>query len=215
MSSLDVKGIGARQRALLDSDYLNNIGTSSGKPPAYQSQLERLAEEYGNFLVKRTPEVLKELDLVASKDLSQSGRFDMVIKGQEVISLKFYLADHWVNVHYGKKRSAAQGAKPPPLSAIMEWLAYKPVQIRKSNKQSGAAVILDNKAKAEAIRLAIWRRGYSVKRFGPRGSRFLDKVMDQGSLNALAELTGELSGVAVSYDILSVVPINPKNGTPL
>lgn len=215
MSTLDVKGIGARQAAFLKGQALQNLGSnpSTQKQP-YSSQMERLAEEYGLFLVKRTPEVLKQLNLVASKDLMQSARFDYVQKGNEVVSLRFYLADHWVNVHYGQKRSAAQGAKPPPLEAIMEWLAYKPIQIRSSNSQTGEEVILDNKATAEKIRMAIWRRGYSVKRFGKNGSRFLDQVLDQNSLNALAEMMGELGAVNMAYDILSVVPINPKNGGP-
>ena len=213
MSTLDVKGIAARQRALLESDFLSGLGSKS-EGPVNLKGLARLADEYGKYLVKKTPQVLKSLDLVASKNLSQSASFDYVQKNGEVISLRFYMADHWVNVHYGEKRSRAQGAKAPPLEAIMEWLAYKPIQIRSSNQQTGEEVILDNMAKAKKIQQAIWRRGYTVKRFGRNGSRFLDQVLDQQSLNDLAEMMGELGAVSASFDILSVVPINPKNGKP-
>jgi hypothetical protein len=209
---LDIKGIAARQKALLDSAFLNNTGSSDGPGPAIQSQLERIGEEFGKYLIKKTPGVLQELNLVSSKDLMQSGQYDLVLKGNEVLSLRFYLSDHWVNVHYGEKRTRAQGAKAPPLEAISKWIAYKGIPIRKSNNQAAADVIADNLAAAKRIQQAIWNRGYTVKRFGKKGSRFMDKVLDQESLNALAELMAELGARVVAFDILSVLPRNPKNG---
>jgi hypothetical protein len=212
---LDIKGIGARQRALLDSQFLNKVGQDKpGSDPA-TTALERIGEEFGKYLVKKTPGVLKEFDLISSRNLADSGLYDLVLKGNQVITLRFFLADHWVNVHYGEKRSRAQGAKAPPLSEISKWIAYKPIQIRKSAKQSSREVIDDNLALAKKIQLAIWNRGYTVKRFGRRGSRFLNQVLDQQSLDALAEMMAELGAAAVAFDILSVVPSNPRNGSPV
>jgi hypothetical protein len=210
---LDVKGIAARQRALLDGDFLNQLGSKSGGDAMMKTQLERIGDEFGKYLVKKVPGVLEGLNLVSSKDLAQSGQYDLVLKGNEVISLKFYLADHWVNVHYGEKRTRAQGANPPPLEAISKWIAYKGIPIREANDQPTSDVINANLAAAKRIQMAIWNRGYTVKRFGKKGSRFMDQVLDQNSLNALAELMAELGARVVAFDILSVVPINPRNGS--
>ncbi len=211
--SLDVKGIAARQRALLESGALGALGARDTGRKLDLSPLERILEEFGGYLVKKTPAVLEELGLVSSKDLKQSGNYDTLVKGSEILSLRFYLASHWVNVHYGEKRSRAQGAKAPPLEAIEKWISYKGIQVRESKEQSVGEVLDARKALALKIQRAIWVRGYSVKRFGPAGSRFLDRVLDQGSLDALAELAAELGAVVSAFDILSVVPRDPRNGS--
>lgn len=210
---LDVNGITARQKALLESSFLDQLGSTPGGDTAMKTQLEKLGDEFGKYLVKKVPGVLQELNLVSSKNLAQSGQYDLVLKGNEVISLKFYLADHWVNVHYGEKRSRAQGANPPPLEAISKWIAYKGIPIRTSNGQPVKDVIAANLALAKKIQVAIWNRGYTVKRFGKQGSRFMDQVLDQESLDALAQMMAELGAMVVAFDILSVLPRNPKNGT--
>lgn len=210
--SLDVKGIGARQKALLESGALRGIGSRPGGGAQDLAPFERLLAEFGEYLTRKTPQVLEELGLVSSKDLKQSGNFDTITKGGEILSLRFYLASHWVNVHYGEKRSRSQGAKPPPLAAIESWISYKGIQVRQSREQPVREVLDARKELAEKIQMAIWKRGYSVKRFGPQGSRFLDRVLDQESLNALAEMAGELGAAVAAFDILSVVPSDPRNG---
>ncbi len=212
MSDLDVKGIAARQRAFLESQFLSKLGTDQGSSQAFSSQLERLADEYGKYLVSKTPEVLNDLKLKASGDLAQSGQFDLILKGNEILSIRFYLADHWVNVHYGEKRSRQQGAKPPPLHVIENWISMKGIQIRESADQSVTDVLALRKSAAIRIQQAIWNRGYTVKRFGRQGSQFVNKIVDQQSLDALAQLMAEFGAVAVAFDILSVIPRNPKNG---
>lgn len=209
---LDVKGIKARQLAILKSGFLDSIGTNPGGSTPMTSQLERIGDEFGKYLVKKVPGVLQSLDLVSSKDLMQSGQYDLVLKGNEVLSLRFYLSDHWVNVHYGEKRTKAQGAKAPPLAEIAKWVAYKGIQIRKSNDQSTASVVEDLNYTAMRIQQAIWRRGYTIKRFGKKGSRFMDQVLDQESLDSLAQMMAELGAIVVAFDSLSVLPRNPKNG---
>lgn len=211
--SLDVKGIAARQRALLESGALSRIGSAPSQGATDLSPLERILAEFGEYLTTKTPQVLDELGLVSSKELKQSGTYDVIVKGPEILSLRFYLASHWVNVHYGEKRSRSQGAKPPPLAAIERWISYKGIQVRESADQPVSEVLDARRALAERIRMAIWRRGYTIKRFGPQGSRFLDRVLDQESLDALGQLAGELGAAVAAFDILSVVPIDPRNGS--
>lgn len=211
-SIFPTRGIAERQRKFLEGSLIGNLGSRDLGQSIQLSQLEKIAEEFGSYLVKKTPDVLESLDLVSSGDLKASGLYDIVIKGNEILSLRFWLADHWVNVHYGEKRSRSQGAKPPPLAAIERWISEKGIEIRESAGESAESVLNKRAALAEKIQAAIWRRGYTIKRFGPKGSRFLDQVLDQDSLDALAELMGELGAAAVAFDILSVVPINPANG---
>ena len=203
--SLDVKGISARQQALLKTDYLNSLGKPETKNLEAVTQFERLAEGYGKYLTTKTPEVLRALNLVASKELLQSGNYDHIIKGNQSLSLRFYLSSHWASVHYGKEAFVK-----PTVEDIVKWIAYKGIKIRTSRTQPTSEVKQDSRLLAERITTAIIRRGYAPKRFGAKGSHFLDQVITQESLTDLSELMGELGALSVAYDILQVVPIDKK-----
>lgn len=198
----DGKEHAANVRKALEDGFLDSIGEDN-LTQALQSEVEEIIASYGTYLIEQTQEVLKNKKLVASSDLKDSASFDSEIKGNDVTTLRFYLAEHWVNVHYGQKRSRTSGAKAPPVKALMEWITTKGIKVRQNNSQSTQSVMEQRKRMAFAIRNTIWNRDYSIKRFRQPGSKFIDEVLTQESLDSLAELLGEVSATVVSYDLLS------------
>jgi hypothetical protein len=189
-------------RKALENGFLDSIGEDN-ITQTLDGEIEEIIVSYGNFLVENARAVLEEKDLVASSETKNSASFDSEIKGKNIKAIRFFLAEHWVNLHYGAKRSKLSGAKPPPVEELMKWITSKGIRVRQSNGQSTKSVLEQRKSMAFAIRQSIWKRNHSVKRFGRQGSRFMDEVLNQDSIETLAELLAEVSAVVVSYDLLS------------
>ena len=191
----------AKVRAALENGFLDNIGVEN-IPNELNSELEEIIAIYGQFLIDKTDEVLTEKDLKASGDLAASAQFESTIKNNNEATLGFYLAEHWVNVHYGDKKTREGGAKPPPVAALMKWITSKGLRMRKRNSESTISVLETRKRAAFAIRNAIWNRNHTIKRYPQPGSRFVDEVLSRESLDELAKLLGEVTVQVVAFGLL-------------
>lgn len=198
----NAKNHAEKVRKALENGFLDSIGKDN-ITQTLDGEIEEIIVSYGNFLVENARAVLEEKNLVASSGTKNSASFDSEIKGKNITAIRFFLAEHWVNLHYGAKRSKSSGAKPPPIQELMDWITSKGIRVRQSNGQSTQSVLEQRKSMAFAIRQSIWKRNHSVKRFGRQGSKFMDEVLNQDSIETLAELLAEVSAVVVSYDLLS------------
>ena len=122
----------------------------------------------GKLLVSRFKEKMDVDGTVATGKLKDSFTkrmtgFDTNILGVEILAAKY------VNVI---DEGRGQGKTPPPYRPIIEWMKAKGITPYKGNKAS------DYKQAAASISKFIGEKG-SIKRFGFKGSNFIDIVAKQ------------------------------------
>lgn len=142
--------------------------------------------QLARVLVEELRNSATEKGVVATKRLRSSINPTHVTQEANGLSVGIEMEDYWDDVEYG-----TPPGRMPAIKDIEEWISAKGIQVQKNTGQSGSEVLADRHSLAVMIANKIKRKG-TIKRFGYKGSKFIDAVINEASLAVIAEFLAEL-----------------------
>ena len=195
-------GITKNQLNAINSGALSKIGQNA-EDPSFKAT--NLLEEILLGVAKELTDALRE-DILkkkvkASGNLIQSFDASNVYKVADGVTAEIRAADYWYYVDQG--RGATKKGHQGGLflwQRIDEWLLQKGIATPSDFKKEGDSVKDARENFARVIAKKIHRKG-TIKRFGYKGANFVADVLNQQSINVIAEHLGEALGQRIAISV--------------
>lgn len=195
-------GITKNQLDAINSGALAKIGQNA-EDPSFKAT--NLLEEILLGVAKELTDALRE-DILkkkvkASGNLIQSFDASNVYKVADGVTAEIRAADYWYYVDQG--RGATKKGHQGGLflwQRIDEWLLQKGIATPPDFKKEGDSVDDARENFARVIAKKIHRKG-TIKRFGYKGANFVSDVLNQQSINVIAEHLGEALGQRIAISV--------------
>lgn len=195
-------GITKNQLNAINSGALAKIGQNA-EDPSFKAT--NLLEEILLGVAKELTDALRE-DILkkkvkASGNLIQSFDASNVYKVADGVTAEIRAADYWYYVDQG--RGATKKGNQGGLflwQRIDEWLLQKGIATPPDFKKEGDSVDDARENFARVIAKKIHRKG-TIKRFGYKGANFVADVLNQQSINVIAEHLGEALGQRIAISV--------------
>ena len=195
-------GITKNQLDAINSGALAKIGQNA-EDPSFKAT--NLLEEILLGVAKELTDALREdilkNNVKASGNLIQSFDASNVYKVADGVTAEIRAADYWYYVDQG--RGATKKGHQGGLflwQRIDEWLLQKGIATPPDFKKEGDSVDDARENFARVIAKKIHRKG-TIKRFGYKGANFVRDVLNQQSINAIAEHLGEALGQRIAISV--------------
>jgi hypothetical protein len=195
-------GITKNQLNAINSGALSKIGQNA-EDPSFKAT--NLLEEILLGVAKELTDALREdilkKNVKASGNLIQSFDASNVYKVADGVTAEIRAADYWYYVDQG--RGATKKGHQGGLflwQRIDEWLLQKGIATPSDFKKEGDSVKDARENFARVIAKKIHRKG-TIKRFGYKGANFVRDVLNQQSINAIAEHLGEALGQRIAISV--------------
>jgi len=193
----------------------SNTAVSRGEDIDYESPITQILEQWADGTIKALNQSWIDKGFSTASPLPKSLQPLIIDKAGVIKALQILIDDSWIWAERGRRKG-----KRPPIEPIQRWIAYrginltdfknKRVMVKDENGKKVARYpyknlsnIQANKALSQAIATGIGRRG-TIKRFGYKGSKFLTDVINQESLNALAQRCSEALGEEISITLVQL-----------
>jgi len=194
----------------INSGALAKIGQNAEDPSFKATNL--LEEMLAGAAQKLTDEIVADIvkkKATASGNLIQSFDASKVYKVADGVTAEIRAADYWYYVDQG--RGATKKEHTPGTLFLWEriddWLGSKGIATPPDFKKEGDSVDDARENFARVIAKKIHRKG-TIKRFGYKGANFVADVLNQQSINAIAEHLGEAFGQRIA------ISVKMSEGTP-
>ena len=185
----------------INSGALAKIGQNA-EDPSFKAT--NLLEEILLGVAKELTDALREdilkKDLKSTGNLIQSINASNIYKVADGVTAEISAASYWSEVDQGQKPGTIVSIK-----SLEEWVANK----RQMRQELGLNTNKQVKSFAVVVARKIKEKG-TIKRFGYKGANFVRDVLNQQSINAIAEHLGEALGqrIAISVKMAEGTPQN-------
>ncbi len=162
-----------------------------GQPQRENDQVGFLGDILGDIGEEMTADLKQQLirkKQRASKALWQSIRPMITAKGSDVTQLEIRMESYWQQAAYGQK----PGTWPNYIS-LREWMVNKGLTHGKSKHEIRSLQFL--------IARAIHNRG-TVKRFGYKGSNFVEETLTKQYMQNISNLIGAVTGKTIAISLV-------------
>lgn len=122
--------------------------------PELVKAVSDILSKYGDQIVTQIREQLQAKNHIATGNLYNSVQFQVVVDGN-IVELQVLANDYFKWVDQGR----GPNKKPPPLQAIIDWIAVKGIKHRSSLGSAKGLPLLQRKL-AYAIQNSIGRKGF-------------------------------------------------------
>ena len=195
-------GITKNQLNAINSGALSKIGQNAEDPSFKPTNLlEEILLGVAEKLTDALREDILKKNVKASGNLIQSFDASNVYKVADGVTAEIRAADYWYYVDQG--RGATKKGHQGGLflwQRIDEWLLQKGIATPPDFKKEGDSVEQARENFARVIAKKIHRKG-TIKRFGYKGANFVADVLNQQSINAIAEHLGEAFGQRIAISV--------------
>jgi hypothetical protein len=195
-------GITKNQLNAINSGALAKIGQNAEDPSFKPTNLlEEILLGVAQELTDALREDILKKKVKASGNLIQSFDASNVYKVADGVTAEIRAADYWYYVDQG--RGATKKGHQGGLflwQRIDEWLLQKGIATPPDFKKEGDSVKDARENFARVIAKKIHRKG-TIKRFGYKGANFVADVLNQQSINAIAEHLGEALGQRIAISV--------------
>lgn len=195
-------GITKNQLNAINSGALAKIGQNAEDPSFKATNLlEEILLGVAQELTDALREDILKKNVKASGNLIQSFDASNVYKVADGVTAEIRAADYWYYVDQG--RGATKKGHQGGLflwQRIDEWLLQKGIATPPDFKKEGDSVDDARENFARVIAKKIHRKG-TIKRFGYKGANFVADVLNQQSINAIAEHLGEAFGQRIAISV--------------
>lgn len=185
-------GITKNQLNAINSGALSKIGQNA-EDPSFKAT--NLLEEILLGVAKELTDALREdlfkKDLKSTGNLIQSINASNVYKVADGVTAEISAASYWPEVDQGQKPGTIVSIK-----SLEEWVANK----RQMRQELGLNTKEQVKSFAVVVARKIKQKG-TIKRFGYKGANFVRDVLNQQSINAIAEHLGEAFGQRIAISV--------------
>lgn len=203
-------GITKNQLNAINSGALAKIGQNAEDPSFKPTNLlEEILLGVAEKLTDALREDILKKNVKASGNLIQSFDASNVYKVADGVTAEIRAADYWPYVDQGRG-ATKKGHTPGTLflwERIDDWLGRKGIATPPDFKKEGDSVDDARENFARVIAKKIHRKG-TIKRFGYKGANFVADVLNQQSINAIAEHLGEAFGQRIA------ISVKMSEGTP-
>lgn len=181
--------ISKRQLELLASGILDDLGTVYSPSIFEGDTMEKVLQIVAQVITLALVESAREMDVVATHELIDSiDPTDSRTLGTGSVEVGITMPPHW--------RGANDGQPPgirPKIKDIEEWISAKGIPVRQARGHSLKTVLQMRHQMAVAIANKIKKKG-TIKRFGYKGSHFIERVMTPDNIAKIGELVAKLYG---------------------
>ncbi len=195
-------GITKNQLNAINSGALSKIGQNAEDPSFKATNLlEEILLGVAEKLTDALREDILKKNVKASGNLIQSFDASNVYKIADGVTAEIRAADYWYYVDQG--RGATKKGHQGGLflwQSIQDWLLQKGIATPPDFKKEGDSVDDARENFARVIAKKIHRKG-TIKRFGYKGANFVRDVLNQQSINAIAEHLGEALGQRIAISV--------------
>ena len=196
-------GITKNQLNAINSGALAKIGQNAEDPSFKATNLlEEILIGVAEKLTDALREDILKKNVKASGNLIQSFDASNVYKVADGVTAEIRAADYWYYVDQGRG-ATKKGHTPGTLflwERIDDWLGRKGIATPPDFKKEGDSVDDARENFARVIAKKIHRKG-TIKRFGYKGANFVADVLNQQSINAIAEHLGEAFGQRIAISV--------------
>lgn len=196
-------GITKNQLNAINSGALSKIGQNAEDPSFKATNLlEEILLGVAEKLTDALREDILKKNVKASGNLIQSFDASNVYKVADGVTAEIRAADYWYYVDQGRG-ATKKGHTPGTLflwERIDDWLGRKGIATPPDFKKEGDSVEQARENFARVIAKKIHRKG-TIKRFGYKGANFVADVLNQQSINAIAEHLGEAFGQRIAISV--------------
>ena len=196
-------GITKNQLNAINSGALAKIGQNAEDPSFKATNLlEEILLGVAEKLTDALREDILKKNVKASGNLIQSFDASNVYKVADGVTAEIRAADYWYYVDQGRG-ATKKGHTPGTLflwERIDDWLGRKGIATPPDFKKEGDSVDDARENFARVIAKKIHRKG-TIKRFGYKGANFVADVLNQQSINAIAEHLGEAFGQRIAISV--------------
>lgn len=196
-------GITKNQLDAINSGALSKIGQNAEDPSFKATNLlEEILIGVAEKLTDALREDILKKNVKASGNLIQSFDASNVYKVADGVTAEIRAADYWYYVDQGRG-ATKKGHTPGTLflwERIDDWLGRKGIATPPDFKKEGDSVDDARENFARVIAKKIHRKG-TIKRFGYKGANFVADVLNQQSINAIAEHLGEAFGQRIAISV--------------
>ncbi len=196
-------GITKNQLNAINSGALSKIGQNAEDPSFKGTNLlEEILLGVAQELTDALREDILKKKVKASGNLIQSFDASNVYKVADGVTAEIRAADYWYYVDQGRG-ATKKGHTPGTLflwQRIDEWLLQKGIATPPDFKKEDDSVKDARENFARVIAKKIHRKG-TIKRFGYKGANFVRDVLNQQSINAIAEHLGEALGQRIAISV--------------
>lgn len=187
----------------INSGALAKIGQNAEDPSFKPTNLlEEILLGVAEKLTDALREDILKKNVKASGNLIQSFDASNVYKVADGVTAEIRAADYWYYVDQGRG-TTKKGHTPGTLflwERIDDWLGRKGIATPPDFKKEGDSVDDARENFARVIAKKIHRKG-TIKRFGYKGANFVADVLNQQSINAIAEHLGEAFGQRIAISV--------------
>ena len=134
---------------------------------------------------------------VATKELRSGIDTTDVTESADSISVGIVMPPQWRWAEYGRKKG-----KMPPIKSIEDWITAKGIRVRQSKAESKQTVLDRRRAMAFVIARKISKSG-TIKRFGYKGSKFIQDVLTPDTMQTIANAIGMAAGKKIEIYLKS------------
>lgn len=200
----------------------SNTAVSRGEDIDYESPITQILEQWADGVVKELNRSWIDKGFNPDSSTIKSIAPIVIDKAGTIKALQINYDEGviWADRGRGPTKNGHTPGTPYLYEHIQKWIAYRGINLSsfKSQKvmvktEGGKKVarypyrnisnIEANKALSKVIAQSIHRKG-TIKRFGYKGSKFLTDVINQESLNALAQRCSEALGEEISITLVQL-----------